>query len=271
MIKRTVVASVVAALAVAYTAVAQENATVTLRSGERLSAQLMDMGGAGFTVRVNGQERQIPTNDVSVIDFTGAGATQSDWDRLGSGQVIVLKNGEVLNGQFTDVGGSSPLRLSFTINGQNRDFTSNDVARIILSRPADAPTSVATTGGASSIIGAGVGTITVQGNQQWTPTGLNARRGETLNFRASGEIKFGPASASPAGSGEINQGNPLPSAPTGALIGRIGTGQPFLIGNQSQVQAPAAGQLFLGINDSYVGDNSGTFQVELQRSGVRRR
>lgn len=269
MMKRTVVAFVVAALAVAYSAAAQENVTITLRSGERLAGQLMDMGAAGFAARINGQERQIPTNDVAVIDFTGAGSTQSDWDRLSSGHVIVLKNGEVLNGQLTDVGGSSPLRLSFNINGQNRDLTSNDVARIVMSRPADAPSSVATTGGASAIPGAA--TLTVSANQQWTPTGLNVRRGETLNLRATGEIKFGPASSSPAGSGEINQANPVPTVPTGALIGRIGNGQPFLIGNQTQIQAPAAGQLFLGVNDSHLPDNSGAFQVEIQRSGNRRR
>ena len=62
-------------------ATAQENATFTLKSGERSSGQLIDLGGVGFTVRVNGQERQIRTNDVSVIDFTGGGTLA---DRLGS-------------------------------------------------------------------------------------------------------------------------------------------------------------------------------------------
>ncbi len=52
-------------------AFAQQSATVTLRSGERLSAQLMDLGGVGYTVRVDGQERQIPANEVAAIDFTG--------------------------------------------------------------------------------------------------------------------------------------------------------------------------------------------------------
>ncbi len=139
MISRTVVALSIAAFAVASTASAQENATLTLRSGERLSGQLMDLGGVGFTVRINDQERRIPANDVAVIDFTGGGTSQSDWDRLSSGQFAVLKDGQIVTGQLTDIGGSSPLRLSFSVNGANRDIQSNAVARIVLARPNDVP------------------------------------------------------------------------------------------------------------------------------------
>ena len=42
-----------------------------MRSGERLSAQLIDMGGVGFNVVVNGEERQIPVSDVAAIEFAG--------------------------------------------------------------------------------------------------------------------------------------------------------------------------------------------------------
>ena len=51
---------------------AQENTTILMRSGERLSAQLIDMGGVGFNVVVNGEERQIPVSDVAAIEFAGA-------------------------------------------------------------------------------------------------------------------------------------------------------------------------------------------------------
>src|ERR1700754_813709 len=119
MIRNTVVALSLAALSVAGTASAQENATFTLRSGERLSGQLMDLSGVGYTVKVDGQERRISPNDLAVIDFTGGGTSQSDWDRLSSGQFAVLRDGQIVTGQLTDVGGSSPLRLSFEVNGAN--------------------------------------------------------------------------------------------------------------------------------------------------------
>ena len=268
MFRRTVIALSIAALGVAGVA-AQENATFTLKSGERLSGQLMDLGGVGFTVSVGGQQRQIPANDVAVIDFTGSGATQADWDRLSNGQFAVLKDGQIVNGELTDVGGSSPLRLTFRSNGADRDVQSNAVARIVLARPNDAAPGVGVgTGGTGSTQG-----ITVSAREQWTATGITVRRGEPLSISADGEIKIGGPgnpSASPAGAGATNAGNPAPSVPTGALIGRIGNGAPFLIGSQTQIQAPAAGQLFLGVNDSYLQDNEGTFQVQVKRTGLRR-
>jgi len=268
MITRTLIALSIAAMSVGG---AQENATFILKSGERLSGQLVDMGGAGFTVQVNGQPRQISTNDMAVIDFTGAGPNQSDWDRLSGGQFAVLKDGQVVSGQLTDVGGTSPLRLSFSSGGANRDLQSNEVARIVLARPNDVPASGVGTGG-STPSAPSVG-ITVSGRNPWTPTGLDVRRGEPLTINASGEVRIaGPngLAASPAGSSETFPNNPMPGVPTGALIGRIGNGQPFVIGNQTQITAPAAGQLFLGINDSNHGDNEGSFQVQVNRAGRRR-
>lgn len=271
MKRNTVVALLVAALAVAGPAVAQESATFTLRSGERLSGQLMDLSGVGYTVKVDGQERRIPQNDVAVIDFTGGGTSQQDWDRLNSGPFAVLRDGQVVQGQLTDVGGSSPLRLSFQSNGANRDLQSNEVAKIVLARPSTANTtttssSPATTSSASS------GTFTVSGQRPWTPTGMVLRRGEAVTTRTSGEVKFGPGTANPHGSSDKNPGNPMPNVGTGALIGKIGeNGQPFFIGVDGRFQAPADGQLFVGINDSHFGDNEGSYQVEIQRGSARTR
>ena len=63
---------------------------------------------------------------------------------------------------------------------------------------------------------------------------------------------------------------PLPNVPAGALIGRIGAnGQPFGIGSGVQVPMPAAGQLFLGINDDGFEDNQGEYRVDIQRTNRR--
>jgi hypothetical protein len=58
MLKRTIVAASVAALSFAAVS-AQESATFTLRSGERISGQLVDLSGSGFQVRVNGQDGEL--------------------------------------------------------------------------------------------------------------------------------------------------------------------------------------------------------------------
>ena len=113
MFKRSIIALAVAATAHVGIAQAQENATLTLRSGERISAQLIDLGGVGFTVRINGQERQIPTNDVAVIDFTGGTMSNEDWAKVAAGQhVTSLRSGETISGNLYDISGTSPLRLT---------------------------------------------------------------------------------------------------------------------------------------------------------------
>lgn len=125
MLKRTIVAAAVAALSVAGVA-AQETATLTLKSGERISGQLIDMGGSGFTVRVDGNERQIPTGEVALIDFAGSTMSQADWDRVSSGQhVIWLRSGETITGQLYDIGGRTPLRITVKADGTERELRSN--------------------------------------------------------------------------------------------------------------------------------------------------
>ena len=254
-----------AAMSVTAIAFGQQSATLTLRSGERLSAQLMDLGGVGYTVRVDGQERQIPANDVAAIDFTGGSISSSDWDKLsGGGQLLILKSGETITGQLVDIGGSSPLRMTFRTSSGERDFSSNDIARIVMSRPDNA----AATSGTAASSGAATGPgIAVPSQQQWTPTGVTVRRGDWVSFNASGEIHIGsegnPAIGVNGLAGVLAPGAPVANGASGALIGRVGNSAPFLIGSQSRMQMPAAGQLFLGVNDGNLPDNTGSFQVQV--------
>src|SRR5438067_13112070 len=92
------------ALLVTGAAYAQDSATLTLRSGEKVSGQLVDLGGVGYTMRVNGSERQIRQNDVAVIDFTGGTMTDADWARFTGPTVVVLRNGQTVNGSLYDIG-----------------------------------------------------------------------------------------------------------------------------------------------------------------------
>ena len=63
----------------------------------------------------------------------------------------------------------------------------------------------------------------------------------------------------------------VPSAPAGALIGRIGAdGRPFHIGAQPAIQIPEAGTLYLSINDGERSDNSGEFIVLIDPQVSRR-
>lgn len=268
MLKRMFVALSIATVALTSLA-AQESATFVLRSGERLNGQLVDMGGSGYAVRVNGQDRNIPLGEMALIDFSGSGMSQADWDRVSGQHVLWLRNGQVLTGELLDVGGTSPLRISFRADGGERTLQSSEVSRIALGRPSN--TESTTVGGGS---GGGSG-ITVSARQPWTPTGISVRQGETLSFTADGEIRISGssddvASASGVRVQRFDRGAPMPTVLAGALIGRIGNSAPFGIGTSGTFPAPASGQLFLGINDSNFSDNEGQFTVQVNRTGRRR-
>ena len=105
MFKRTILALTAAAVTITGVAQAQESATLTLTSGEKLAAELVDLGGTAFYVRVNGAKRSIPKNDVAVIDFGGGSMSEADWAKVPTGQqVVMLKSGEAVNGQLYDLG-----------------------------------------------------------------------------------------------------------------------------------------------------------------------
>ena len=276
-LKRTISALALATCAYVGTASAQESVTLTLKSGERLSAQLVDLGGVGFTVRVNGEERRIPTGEVAAIDFGGGTMTDADWSRLSGGQhVIWLRNGQTLNAELVDIGGTSPLRITVRENGQQRDINSSEIARIGMARPTAAAGAATGTAGQNNAANSGEGLV-VSARQRWTPTGITVRRNEVLSFNSTGEIRLSgdandvaPVTGSP--SGRYPTGNaPLPRILAGGLIGRIGNGEPFAIGDQTTIRMPASGQLFLGINDDNLSDNSGEFRVQISQPQQRRR
>src|SRR5262245_37010564 len=115
MIKKPVMACVLclSALLFVTAAIAQESATLVLKSGERVSGELVDLGGSGFSIRVNGQDRNYAVNDVAVVEFTGGEATAETLARLRSGQpMVMLRSGQSIEGRLDDIGGTHPLRLS---------------------------------------------------------------------------------------------------------------------------------------------------------------
>jgi hypothetical protein len=110
----------------------------------------------------------------------------------------------------------------------------------------------------------------VRGDLPWTTTGLIVARGDRIEFVATGEVMIAANAASsvdgnPAATSR-NSRYPVSRASAGALIGRVGSGDPFPIGANTQpIVMPANGRLLLGINDDHFEDNSGAFTVTLTR------
>lgn len=111
--------------------------------------------------------------------------------------------------------------------------------------------------------------ITVAANVLWTDTGLDLRADEPFNISGSGVIDtatdLAGRDATPNGiPGELNHPNNLVAGVEhGALIGRIGDGTPFKVGNFVGFEGHPPGRLYLGVNDKGVENNRGSFTAEV--------
>ena len=109
--------------------------------------------------------------------------------------------------------------------------------------------------------------VVVSANEGWTRTGIELSAGERISFEARGEVRWGP-SRKDGPDGERNSphnaARPIPGRNAAALIGRIGNGDPFFIGgDRGEMRVRDSGPLYLGVNDDYLRDNSGSFRVTI--------
>jgi hypothetical protein len=274
---RKILGACVVALVVlaAVTAFAQAPATFLLRSGERVRGDLIDVDAKGMLVTVNGQSRTWNVGDVAVIDFTGDAQSfpRDEVNQIGGDHLLVLTNGQKLTGHFKDVGGNRPKIIYFTTGGQDRNFLSNTISRLYLAVPPGSGSAVAPI---ERPITPGTGDIRVSARDGWVSTGLQVRQGEVIVISSNGEVRLSTDptdTATTAGSakGRRAAGAPLPNELAGALIGRVGTDQPFGIGNQHSFPSPGTGMLFLAVNDDDLHDNAGAFGVNVALQDPTRR
>jgi len=118
-------------------------------------------------------------------------------------------------------------------------------------------------------------TITVNANQPWTDTGIDVEPNMTFTITAEGTIDIGNrASSGPDGNRNASSSSssyPISDVGAGALIGKIryrdGRDSNFVfIGSRG---APTSepneyGRLFLGVNDDYFRDNTGSYRVTIR-------
>jgi hypothetical protein len=259
---------------------AQVNATVVLKDGEKHTGRNVGYRADRREVSVRtsqDQEPRVNVDQVAYIDF--GGAPGKDVNLTGTQQAVVLRDGNVIRGQVIEIGHEDTADEKTPFNvivrteaGEERRLPVNQVGRVYFSSPG----AVATSGKEEAQLQAATGDgIVVSARQQWTPTGMTVRSGDRVTFQTSGEIQLSNDAKDVAGpAGALSQrkapGSPLEGNFAGALIGRVGTGEPFPIGGPSAtVTMPAAGQLFLGINDDELSDNRGEFRVKIERAGRR--
>jgi len=151
---------------------------------------------------------------------------------------------------------------SFNSRDTNRD---NVISRQEFSRAGGSP-GTATRGGTAV-----PRNLRVDPKLRWTDSGIDVQAGDILTVEATGQIQMseggGADIATPAGSttGRKAPEAPILNQPAGALIARVGGVGPIFVGDRREIRAPATGRLYLGVNDDYLGDNSGQFTVTIGR------
>src|SRR5262245_26102356 len=110
----------------------------------------------------------------------------------------------------------------------------------------------------------------VDARERWTDTGVGAEAGDVSTCAGDGTINLNQSGAvsAPSGSSYTAQAPPLPTGAVGLLIGRVGNSRIFPLGDRRSIRAPVSGQIYLGVNDDILGDNSGEYRV---RISVRQR
>ena len=250
----------------------QERATVLHRGGERVAGQFEGIANGVVYVRLSlADQRKIPVGDVALVDFVGgaSGLPETELSKArGDDHLLVLKDSSMLTGRFVDVRvaeGGTPDTLYFQTGGQERRFPLNQVGRLYLGRFPGA--------GASTLpapVDPGpAGAIRVPGNMAWVPTQVRVQQGDRVRFTVTGRVQLSDNAedvAVPDGSLQQRRtpGAPIPQSLAGQLIARVGNTAPFPVGANATVTMPADGQLFVGINDDELRDNTGDFFVTAQ-------
>ncbi|MGE3274507.1 MAG: hypothetical protein AB7O67_05310 [Vicinamibacterales bacterium] len=245
----------------------------SIRNATRVVGEFEDLNGGTVYVRVSlHDQRRIPLGEIWIMNFDAEDAffPAEAQGALGPQHVMAIRGRGWVAGTLLNIEGGpgsskpdEPRIVSFrTQDGREVRVPMSEVARLYLrdfappSQPAQAAPAPAPVEG-----------VQVLATQRWVSTGLTVRRGQLVTFQATGRVQLsadGDDLAGPAGSftGRKAPGAPLPNDLAGALIARVGLGAPFGIGDQSgPIPMPAAGELFLGVNDDVLTDNRGGFVV----------
>lgn len=116
-------------------------------------------------------------------------------------------------------------------------------------------------------------TVMVSARQAWTDSGIDVRIGDRISVTPSGVIRYTPSQGdrvdAAGGTNNATPAAPRPDLPIGALLGKVGGGEPFLIGRRLDgMRVTSNGRLYLGTNDDVLNDNDGQFRAVV--SVVRR-
>src|SRR3954454_12979115 len=139
MVRRLICSAVIVACAGVYVFAAAERANFILTNGERKTGTVAFHGdqhenlinGYLNLAEQDGKDLTFPVDQVAVIDFQGGRPDATELAKLGAGQMIALRDGNVAAGRLVNMIGGDTLVWDHE-NGQRQQFAIRDVSRVYL-------------------------------------------------------------------------------------------------------------------------------------------
>jgi hypothetical protein len=110
--------------------------------------------------------------------------------------------------------------------------------------------------------------VRVDPRERWTSSGIYVNTGELVTWQADGMIRMSSDNndtSTPSGStrGRRAADAPIREALAGGLLMKLGDSVVRFVGTTGSFRANTTGELFLGVNDDHLPDNSGEYRVRV--------
>ncbi len=216
--------------------------TVRLKDGSIVKGKIVSFGGGKFTVAV------------------GEGSRRKE---------LVFLAGEVQSIQFDSPAGNSPMPDAVNRNASYDEPVKSDTSS---TTPLVIRTSTVTqpkpSDGKMKPIEWRVKVLADNTSNGWTNSGWVVKKGQRVRITGDGKVQLGKGqSSTPSGIASLNDEQKLlKNVATGALLAVIGDdNNDFIyVGAEREFTATRDGALFLGINEGYLDDNSGSYNVKIE-------
>jgi hypothetical protein len=251
--------------------------TIRLKDGSIIKGKIVRFDGGKFTVLIDDGARQRTLNfnaeEVESIVFDANPMPVSNNDTLNPSPPKIKTEGDTT---IITVGQKNPADNDLPDNSStNTNFPQTNSPKVITSdttNTSDRNTPPDTTPN-TTVITAKPITIKIpvladNTSNGWTNSGWVVRKGQKIRIRGSGRVSLGNGRYStPNGISTLPDNDKLvKNQATGGLIAVIGADNNdfIFIGESNEFIATRDGDLFLGVNEGNLNDNSGSFEVTIE-------
>ncbi len=238
--------------------------TVRLKDGSIIKGKIVSFDGGKFTVLIDDGTRQ------RTLTYTAAEVESIIFD---SGTLPLLNSTNTRstntdgNTTIIQVGQTKPEgTIPSVSNGKNT--SKNDPSTMIKNEKSPVSNIPDTNIGTAKPITINISVLADNTTNGWTNSGWVVRKGQKIKIIGSGRVSLGNGRyASPTGITTLSDYEKLmKDQPTGCLIAVIGAdnNEFIFVGKSLEFTATRDGDLFLGVNEGNLGDNSGSFEVTIE-------